>query len=60
MARHAADPPGDPAVVVTNPDDVVNADAFRSWLDHRQSGEPTDPRVRAAETLAELRALGEA
>lgn len=60
MARHAADLPDDPAVVVTNPGDEVNADAFRAWLDHRQAGEPTEPRVRAADTLAELRALGEA
>lgn len=60
MARHAADLPSDPAVVVTNPDDEVSAESFRAWLDHRQSGEPASPAVRAAETLAEVRALGEA
>ncbi len=60
MARHAADLPNDPAVVVTNPGDEVNADAFRAWLDHRQAGEPTEPPVRAADTLAEVRSLGEA
>jgi hypothetical protein len=60
MARHAADLPDDPAVVVTNPDDEVTADTFRAWLNHRQQGEPTEPGVRAADTLAEVRALGEA
>jgi hypothetical protein len=60
MVRQAADFPVDPAVVVTNPDDDVTADAFRAWLDHRQLGEPADPGVRAADTLAELRLLGEA
>lgn len=60
MARLAADLPDDPAVVVTNPDDDVTADAFRAWLDHRQEGEPAEPGVRAADTLAEVRALGEA
>lgn len=59
MARHAADLPSDPAVVVTNPDDEVSDETFRAWLDHRQSAEPASPAVRAAETLAEVRALGE-
>ena len=60
MARQAGDFPDDPAVVVTNPDDDVTADAVRAWLDHRQVGEPTKPGVRAADTLAKLRSLGEA
>jgi hypothetical protein len=60
MARQAAEFPADPAVVVTNPHDEVTADTFRAWLDHRQSGEPTRPGVRAAETLSDLRAIGEA
>jgi hypothetical protein len=60
MARHAADLPDDPAVVVTNPGDEVTADAFRAWLDRRQTGEPANPGVRAADTLAEIRAHGEA
>jgi hypothetical protein len=46
-------------VVVTNPDDDVSADAFRAWLDHRQMGEPANPGVRAADTLAEIRSPGE-
>jgi hypothetical protein len=60
VARSTADFPDDPAVVVTNPDDDVTAEAFRAWLDRRQASEPTSPAVRAVDTLAELRALGEA
>jgi hypothetical protein len=60
VARHASDVPNHPAVVVVNPDDDVTAESFRAWLDHRQASEPTSPAVRAADTLAELRALGEA
>lgn len=60
MARHAGDRPDDPVVVVTNPDDDVDADAFRAWLEHRQRGEPSEPGVRAADTLAEARVLGDA
>jgi hypothetical protein len=60
MARQAADLPNDPAVVVTNPDDEVTVEAFQAWLDRRQAGEPVESRVRAADTLAEVRALGEA
>jgi hypothetical protein len=59
MARRPADLPSDPAVVVLNPDDEVTAETFRAWLDHRQSGEPNDPGVLAAETLAEARDAGE-
>ena len=59
MVRRAADFPSDPAVVVINPDDEVTAESFRSWLDRRQVGEPVDPRVSAAETLAEARVAGE-
>jgi hypothetical protein len=40
-------------VVVLNPDDDVTAEAFAAWLDRRQRGEPVDPGVRAAETLAD-------
>jgi hypothetical protein len=47
-------------VVVLNPDDEVTPEAFAAWLDRRQSGEPLDPGVTAAETLAEARATGEA
>jgi hypothetical protein len=60
VARHASDLPSDPAVVVTNPDDDVTADTFRAWLDRRHAAEPASPGVRAADTLAELRALDEA
>ena len=49
----------DPAVVLLNPDDEVTAESFNTWLDRRQAGEPGDPGVRAAETLAEARAAGE-
>ncbi len=55
MARHAADLPSDPAVVVLNPDDEVTPETFTAWLDRRQAGEPVDPGVSAAETLAEAR-----
>jgi hypothetical protein len=57
---HAADFPADPAVIVTNPDDEVTAESFRAWLDNRQSGDPIEPGVRAADTLAEIRALDDA
>lgn len=60
MERQAGWPRNDPAVVVTNPDDAVTSDAFRAWLDRRQSGEPLHLPVRAVDTLAELRSTGEA
>lgn len=50
----------DPAVVVTNPNDVVTPEAFQTWLDRRQSGEPLELAICAADTLAELRASLEA
>jgi hypothetical protein len=59
MARHAADLPSDPAVVVLNPDDEVTPESFVAWLDRCQAGKPTRPGVRAAATLAEERATGE-
>jgi hypothetical protein len=43
--------------VVLNPDDEVTPKAFAAWLDRRQAGEPVDPGISAAETLAEVRAL---
>lgn len=46
--------------MVLNPDDDVTSETFAAWLDRRQSGEPVDPGVSAAETLAEARASGEA
>ena len=49
----------DPAVVVVNPADEVTPEAFREWLDQRQSGEPLHLGVTAAQTLAEARAAGE-
>jgi len=58
MAHRAADLPNDPAVVVTNPGENVTAGAFRKWMDRRQVGEPANPAVRAADTLAELRESG--
>jgi hypothetical protein len=60
VVRPAADFPSDPAVVVINPDDEVTPEAFTAWLDRRQAGEPIDPGVSAAQTLAEARAAGEA
>lgn len=60
MVRAADDLPSDPAVVVLNHDDDVTAESFAAWLDRRQAGEPTDPGVTAAETLAETRTTGEA
>jgi hypothetical protein len=60
VVRRAADFPRDPAVVVLNPDDEVTPDAFAAWLDRRQAGEPVDPGISAAETLAEARASGDA
>lgn len=59
VVRRAADIPRDPAVVVVNPDDEVTAETFAAWLDRRQAGEPVDPGISAAETLAEARASGE-
>lgn len=47
-------------MVVINPEDEVTPASFAAWLDRRQAGEPVDPGVRAAETLAEIRASGEA
>jgi hypothetical protein len=53
------DVPSDPAVVVANPDDEVTPESFAAWLDRRQVGEPVDPGVKAADTLAEARAADE-
>lgn len=58
MARRP-DVPADPAVVVVNPDDEVTPESFAAWLDRRQVGEPLDPGVKAVDTLAEARAIGE-
>ena len=53
------DIPSHPAVVVVNPDDEITPESFAAWLDRRQAGEPVDPGVRAADTLAEARTAGE-
>jgi hypothetical protein len=60
VARAAGDFPSDPAVIVLNPDDEVTPESFTAWLDRRQVGEPVDPGITAAETLAEIRTAGEA
>jgi hypothetical protein len=60
VVRRATDIPSDLAVVVLNPEDEVTPETFAAWLDRRQAGEPVDPGVSAAETLAEARATGEA
>jgi hypothetical protein len=57
---HPAPELSDPAVVLVNPDDAVTAESFNNWLDRRQKGQPSDPGLTAAETLAEARAAGEA
>ncbi|PZS21497.1 MAG: hypothetical protein DLM54_04320 [Acidimicrobiales bacterium] len=59
MARRAEDQPLDSAVVVVNPDDEVTPEAFSTWLDQLQCGEPLQLSVTAAETLAEARTAGE-
>jgi hypothetical protein len=59
MACRAADASSDPAVVVLNPEDDVTPETFVAWLDQRQVGDPLEPGVRAADTLAEARAAGE-
>jgi hypothetical protein len=51
--------PSDPAVVVLNPEEEVTPESFAAWLERRQAGEPVDPGVRAADTLAGERAAGE-
>ena len=56
---NATDLPSDPVIVVLDPDDDVTPKPFAAWLDRREVGESTDPAVRAAETLAEERAVGE-
>jgi hypothetical protein len=53
------DTPSDPAVIVVNPGDEITPESFTAWLDRRQAGEPVNPGVRAADTLAEMRATGE-
>lgn len=50
--RRATDSANNPRVAVLNPADEVTAETFRAWLDRRQAGEPVDPGVSAAETLA--------
>jgi hypothetical protein len=52
------DVPANPAVVVVNPDDEVTPESFAASLDRRQVGEPVDPGVKAADTLAEARSAG--
>ena len=51
--------PSDPAVVVLNPHEEITPESFVAWLDRRQAGEPIDPGVRAADTLADARTAGE-
>ena len=53
------DTPSDPALVVLNPEDAITPESFTAWLARRQAGEPVDPGVRAADSLAEARAAGE-
>jgi hypothetical protein len=60
VARAAGDFPSDPALVVPNPDDEVTPESFTAWLARRQAGEPVDLNITAAETLGEIRTIGEA
>jgi hypothetical protein len=53
------DIPSDPAVAILNPNDEITPESFSPWLDRRQAGEPVDPGVRAANSLAEACAAGE-
>ncbi len=53
------DVPSNPAVVVVNSHDEVTTESFAAWLNRRQAGEPVEPGVKAADTLAEARAAGE-
>jgi hypothetical protein len=59
VVADVADTPSDPAVVVLNPDDEVTPESVAAWLNRRQAGEPVDPGVRTADTLAQARAAGE-
>lgn len=59
VARGAGGQPLDPAVVEIDPDFEVTPASFNLWLDERQSGEPLNLDVSAAETLADARAAGE-
>jgi hypothetical protein len=60
MVRHPADFSSDPAIVIENPDDDVTPEHFTAWLDRHQDDEPVALSVHAVETLAVIRAAGEA
>ena len=55
MARHAADLPDNPAVVVTNPDEDCSPAAFRAMIDELLAG--PDPELKSADADAALRVL---
>jgi hypothetical protein len=59
MARSPDDFEHDPAGIVANPEVEVTPELFLAWLDRVQQGEPFDPGIRAADTLAEIREHGE-
>jgi hypothetical protein len=55
VARHAADLPDHPALVVTNPDEDCSPAAFRALIDELLAG--PDPELESAEADTALRAL---
>jgi hypothetical protein len=56
VARSAADLPGDPAVVVTNPDEDTSPESFRAFIDELLAGpEPEIESINAVEALRLLR-----
>jgi hypothetical protein len=59
MARRAEELPGDPAVVVVNPDEDCSPEALRAVVEALLTGpEPELESLDAAEALRELRADG--
>jgi hypothetical protein len=56
VARDAADLPGDPIIVLTNPDEDCSPEAFRAFIDDLLAGpEPELDSIGAAEALHQLR-----
>ncbi|MHB2023129.1 MAG: hypothetical protein ACYCO3_07355 [Mycobacteriales bacterium] len=56
MTSHAVSGPGDPAIVVTDPDEEeITPEMDNAWS-NRRAGSPVDRGVRAADALAETRA----
>ena len=61
MPRVPADPPPNPTVVLTNPDEDCSPAAFRAFLDELlDKPEPELDSLHAADALRELRVDGKA